>query len=255
MLLLTNISFIMKKLIRIHLQIGFIIAFLLLPILSEAQIATSTAPKDSTGAAMPTAIKTVNIIQKIEEANAELKSIRRKIRVKKAIKEIDSLFPISSKNLKTKLQEKEKFVRSNPNRQKINNLIKKWSSYRDYFNNWQGLINEEVKRNAVMQEVVSFNEKVWELTYDEAKKEKVPLEVLRSVRVVWNDFLSINRRITEESNKYLLLESRINQEKANVNKTIDELSNLKDSHVYNLLYLRHPPLWKDKTEDIANNEE
>lgn len=255
MLLLTNISFIMKKLIRIHLQVRFIIVFLLLPILSQAQLATSTAPKDSTGAAIPTAIKTVSIIQNIEEANTELKSIRRKIRVKKAIKEIDSLFPISSKTLKIKLQEKEKFVRSNPNRQKINNLIKKWNSYRDYFNNWQGLINEEVQRNAVMQEVVGFNEKVWELTYDQAKKEKVPLEVLRSVRVVWNDFRSINRLITEESNKYLLLESRINQEKGKVNKTIDELSNLKDSHVYDLLYLRHPPLWRAQTEDIANNEE
>lgn len=244
----------MKKLIRIPIKNWAFIAILLLPFLIQAQIAPTGAPKDSTGAAIPTAIKTVNIIQKIEEANAEIKSIRRKIREKKDIKKIDSLFPISTNTLKTKIREKERFVRSNPNRQKINNLIKKWSSYRDYFDNWQSQINEEVQRNAVLKEIVDYNEKVWELTYDHAKNQKVPLEVLRSVRVVWNEFRSINRLITEESNKYLLLESRINQEKGKVNKTIDELSNLKDSHVYDLLYLRHLPLWKSYNEDVVSNE-
>ncbi len=225
----------------------------MVPFVSYSQITPETKT-DSTGAPIPKAIKVVDIIQKVEEANKELKLSYRKIGVGNRVSRIDSLFPDYAKFIKAQLKRKDHFVAANPNRQKINNLIKKWNGYYDHLSGWESVINEQEERNVIVLELLNFQEKTWQLTYENAKKEKVPLEVLTSVRVVWNDYKRINKQITKENNDYLILESKINSQKILVNKTIDELNSLKDSEVYNLFYLRHEPLWKSSFKSPEKDE-
>lgn len=222
----------------------------LLPLVSMAQL-PGEVKTDSSGVAIPSAIKIVNIIQGVEDANEELKLSSKKIGTSSSIKRIDSVFPEYAKFLRAQEERKKHFVAANPNRQKINNLIKKWGGYYDHLGNWESVINEHEERNIIIQEVLNFKEKTWQLTYENAVKEKVPLEVLTSVRMVWNDYKRINKKITNENNEYLVLESKINKQKILVNKVIDDLNRLKNSEVYDLFYLRHEPLWKAsfKTEE------
>ncbi|MGI9531524.1 mechanosensitive ion channel domain-containing protein [Lutimonas sp.] len=223
------------------------------PLFIQAQIVDENK-KDSTGASVPEAIKVTNIIQGIEEANEEIKATERKIRLSNSIKKIDSLYPPFAKFIEDQERRKRNFVKANPNRQKINNLIRKWEGYYDHLGNWESTINEYEERNIIVQEIVTFKEKTWELTYKKAVAEKLPLEVLTSIRLVRNDYRKINRQITNENNAFLVLESKINNHKLLVNKVIRELNTLKNSEVYDLFYLRHEPLWQSSFKDSDRDD-
>ena len=206
-----------------------------------------------------TAIPVISIVQKIEEASREIKDTNRRIRAKNNVLLVDSLFPAYAEFIQVQKKHEEKFVEANPNREKINNLIKKWNTYEDNLDRWERIINDYVTRNTILLEGIVINEKVWELTYQKALEEKVPLEVLSSVKMVWNDYTDINNLISTENNRFLLLEAKINRQKATVEKVIEDLTDLKNSEVYDLFYLRHKPLWKtsfvsDKSADKDDDE-
>ena len=238
---------------------------LISPIFSFGQLVSNIAAIDS-AKTKPAAIPIVNIVQKIEEANRDIKDTNRRIRLKKNILLVDSLFPSYAKFLEVQRENKEKFVAAGPNREKINNLVKKWTSYEDNLEGWKKVVNDYVTRNTILLEGVVLNEKTWELTYQKAKEEKVPLEVLSSIKVVWNNYQNMNSQLVTENNRFLLLETKINKEKSSVIKIIEDLTDLKNSEIYNLSYLRHQPLWKtsfssdkktedenDKAESISEN--
>lgn len=255
----------MQSLKKITFSSFLVCSIFLAPIFGYGQIVTDKK-LDSTGKPVPAPIKVVNIIQKVEEANNDLKAVSRRAGSNNAVKRIDSLFPAYAKFIKVQEKRKDQFIEDNPNRQKINNLIKKWNGYYDHLGNWESVINTHEEKNIISQEMIGFSEKTWELTYQNAVKEKVPSEVLNSIRVVWDDYKKINRLITKEKNSYLVLESRINKQKIIVSKAMDDLNQLKDSEVYDLFYLRHKPLWrvsfkspeqdkgeKDEVESISEN--
>ncbi len=242
-----------------------ILSIFLVPCIGQSQIGSSKKI-DSTGRYVPEAIKVVDIIQKVEQANQEIKQAERRTSSDRDVRRIDSLFPAYSKFISAQKKRKDHFVDANPNRQKINNLIKKWNGYYDHLENWESIINGHEERNIIVQEVLEFNEKTWELTYNNAVVEKVPLEVLTNIKVIWNDYKKLNRVVSKENNDYLVLESKINSQKLIVNKVVDDLKDLKDSEVYDLFYLRHEPLWKssfkspekdqgekDEVESISEN--
>ena len=243
----------MQSLISTLSRYVLVLSFFLAPFIGQSQIG-SPKKVDSTGRFVPEAIKVVNIIQKVEEANEEIKSTKRRTSSDRDVRRIDSLFPAYSKFIAAQKKRKDHFVAANPNRQKINNLIKKWNGYYDHLENWESIINGHEERNIIVQEFLEFYEKTWELTYKNAVVEKVPLEVLTSVRGIWNDYKELNRIITKENNTYLVLESKINSQKLIVNKVVDDLNALKNSEVYNLFYLRHEPLWKSSFKSPEKNE-
>ncbi len=247
------INFYMQSLIFALGRYVLVLFIFLVPFIGQSQIG-SPKKLDSTGRYVPEAIKVVDIIQKVEAANQEIKSVTRRTSSDKDLRRIDSLFPEYAKFINAQKKRKDHFVAANPNRQKINNLIKKWNGYYDHLENWESVINGHEERNIIVQEVLDFNEKTWELTYKNAVDEKVPLEVLNSVRGIWNNYKELNRIISKENNANLVLESKINNQKLIVNKVVDDLNALKDSEVYNLFYLRHEPLWKASFKGPKKNE-
>ena len=115
----------MRFLATILFRYVLVFSIFLAPIFVQGQIG-SEKQVDSTGQYIPTAIKVVNIIQKVEEANEELKLTMRRTSTDDDVKRIDSLFPTYAKFISAQKKRKDHFVEANPNRQKINNLIKKW---------------------------------------------------------------------------------------------------------------------------------
>lgn len=227
--------------------------FCMAPMASMAQL-NPDVKTDSTGVAVPTAIKTTDIIQRVEDSNKELKTTLRRISSGTEVQKIDSLYPSYAKFINAQEKRKDHFVSANPNRQKINNLIRKWEGYHDYLSRWESTINRYEERNIILQEIIVFKGKTWELTYDNAVEEKVPLEVLTSVRLIRNEYRKIDKLIVKQNNEYLVLETKINKLKLIVNKVIDELNLLKNSEVYNLFYLRHKPLWKASFKTPQENK-
>ena len=70
--------------------------------------------------------------------------------------------------ISTSLILKQNFIEAKPNRQKIANLINKWSGYRAYLNAWKTTVNGGVARKVILLDQISKSELTWELTYENA---------------------------------------------------------------------------------------
>lgn len=231
-----------------------IIAVFLSPFLSFTQSNIVNQVLDTTSEGKPFAIQISNVITEIEQANIELKKIEDEIIPISKVKEIDSLFPLYVSYLKNQKKHTQSFIKGNPNKQKINYLINKWENYTLHIENWESTIKINADDYEMFFKESSFMEETWNLTYKNAVKEKIPYDVLSSIRNVWNRTKKVKKSIVKQKNKLLSLESKVNKQKTIVNDEIDNLVALKKSEVYNLFYLRHEPLWKSSFQTTENAE-
>ena len=228
---------------------------LFFPIALIGQSLTSVKITDSLQVSTPSPIPVIDVIGKISATNNELKIIEGKIILTSDYTAIDSLFPIFQQKIHDQKLSASQFIKASPNRQKIDNLISKWLSEKSTLTSWLSDINGYKKRNLRFVESVTFNEKTWALTYENAKDEEVPYEVSKRILDVWNRTKVIKSDIQNENNEFLRLESKINLQIAVIDNVIDELMSLKDSEVYELFYLRHLPLWSTSfTKSEKQNE-
>lgn len=203
---------------------------------------------------------------KIEEIEEMIKQGEKKIVVKKSILEIDSLFPLYVDFLIITRKNADIFIKANPNRQKIDNLIGKWDSYYSQLNTWQNTINNVQDNNLDYLKPVKEEKILWEKTYDLAKSEEAPPSILNNINRTIKDISTIKKAVIDENNNLLTLETKIIQNKGIITKTIDDLTNLKNSSIYDVFYQRHEPFWnidslaregsadeKQGVETIANN--
>lgn len=220
------------------------ILVLLAPIYSFSQLNISEAVIDTSKVDKPKAIPTINIIQKIEEAKSEIELANSKIPLDTNIIQIDSLYEIYVPFIKNQKTVVEKFIEAGPNKQKIDNLIKKWSVQYENLEVWESAINSYEEENLRLIEQISYNEQIWNLTYENAVLEKIPSEVLGRTKNVLSEIKKVKRSLNNKYNDLLRFESKINNQKIIIKKVVEDLMDLKNSEVYDLLYLRHQPLWK-----------
>lgn len=190
------------------------------------------------------AIPVIKVIPSIEETYSEIKLTEKKIVPKKSIVLIDSLFPTQVSLIKEREIEANEFISANPNRQKVENLINKWIGYREYYKTWSNSINEYLGRNVILYESIIKEQKRWDLTYENAVEREAPQQLLSSIDDVIVDLERLNEKITDQNNSYLTLESEINDQIALVDEVTEDLLSLKNSEIYDLFTLRHPPIWK-----------
>jgi potassium efflux system protein len=231
--------------------------FLIVPTTIYSQQKDSGIAIDSSLISIPKAIPITNIIQSSEEIKEEIKSTERKLVLDRRIRQIDSLFPEYKTFILTEKRKSKSFVKSNPNREKIDNLIIKWNGYLTNLKSWGTTVNQSEKRNLRLLELISFSEQTWSLTYGKSTSEEEPQEILNSIKNNWEDLKNIKNKIVDQKNNLLILESKIYKQKIIANEVIDELIELKNSKIYNLFYLRNGPLWESsfKTPNRSENKE
>lgn len=204
---------------------------------------TSTS-QDTTLVSKPAVIPVTDIIQNVKNIEEDFNLIRKKIEPKLAITKIDSLLPSYEHFIKKEQADAHKFITSNPNRQKIDNLVRKWGSYQNHLKKWEDEIDQNEERNIRLLERVEKSKEVWQLTYDNAKAQNITPSVIIDVQSVINDADKIITTIKIGNNELLNLESRISHNVSITADVLRTLNELKSSEVYKLLYLRHEPLWK-----------
>lgn len=235
-------------------QVVVLVTIFLYPVFSYSFQNQTVQQIDSSNVKIPSAIAVTDIIKKIEETNEEIKTIERKIHPSSSVTQIDSLYPIYVRFIKEQKIKSKNFIKANPNRQKVNNLIIKWDGYYDHLKHWERTINEYIERNTILNGGVTYKQQIWKLTYKNAVAEKVPPEVLRRIKITWNDVKKTEKSILDRNNFLLKLESKIYSQKFIVNGVIEELTTLKNSDVYHMLYLRHLPLWKESLETSEKDD-
>ncbi len=197
------------------------------------------------------AISEIDIIERLAEANKELKKIEAGNKPKKIIAIIDSLLPGYVEFISQGRLVEQDFIKANPNRQKIDNLINKWLGYRDFLEGWQADLNDGELKKIILLDQISKSEIIWGMTYQNGVEKKIPIDILVGVKSVMDSYSRLNTAITEEKNNYLNLENKINNQVTVIDDVVDELERLKSSELYHLLHLRHPPFWEKSTQDTT----
>jgi len=242
-----------KQLYPLVRWIFFILILWTGPVLAQTEASEQVV--DTAAAEAPKAIPTQDLIQKIEEAVKETKVIGRKIEVNDEVIRLDTLLPEYVKFIQQQLKLTDNFIKSNPNRQKINNQIKKWNGFNEHLNQWESQLDQYSERNIKILERVKINEQIWKLTYENIRDQNIPTEVARRVKQTYDDISDLHKQIISKNNDYLILESRINKQKLDIAAAIDRLEKLKESEIYSLFYLRHEPLWKYDYTDLSKQSD
>jgi small-conductance mechanosensitive channel len=242
-----------KQLYPVVRWIFFILILWTGPVLAQTE--ASEQAVDTAAAEAPKAIPTQDLIQKIEEAVKETKVIGRKIEVNDEVIRLDTLLPEYVKFIQQQIKLTDNFVKSNPNRQKINNQIKKWNGFDEHLTQWESQLDQYSERNIKILERVKINEQIWKLTYENIRDQNIPKEVARRVKETYDDTSDLHKQIVSKNNDYLILESRINKQKLDIAAAIERLEKLKESEIYGLFYLRHEPLWKSDYSDLSKQSD
>jgi len=211
------------------LKIVLLGLFIIVPATIYSQQKDSVSAIDSSLISRPKAISLTNIIQSSEEVKEEIKSTERKLVLDNRIRKIDSLFPEYKTFIITEQRKSKNFVRSNPNLEKIDKLIIRWNGYQTNLKSWRTTVNQSIKRNLRLLELISFNEQTWSLTYENSISEEVPQETLTSIKNNWEDLINVKNKIIDQKNNLLILEAKIYKQKIIANEVIDELIVLKNS--------------------------
>lgn len=233
------------------------VRFLLIMFFSINSFAQTNATivNDSLYNELPSAIPVVKIIEEIEIATEEIKEVRRKTQPKSFIINIDSIYPTYKIFILNKREQALKFISSEPNKQKVNNLLNEWKRYHDYLKSWETTINNQLEKNSIILKDITFNEKTWELTLLDSVYLKTPTEIKNNISSVLDEFKDIEAVIIEQNDKDLLLESKINYLIFITTDVIDKIEKLKKAEAYNIFHKRHIALWntsfkKTKSYDV-----
>jgi len=233
--------------------ISVLVFFVILtPVKSFSQSTISL--KDSTFVVKPEPIELLDINEKFEKESLRLASIEKKIMPHREVHTIDSLYPEYVQFISTQKKEAHKFIKGNPNRQKIDNLISQWKSYYSHFSDWQATLNGFVNKNLGYISSLKFDEKVWNKTLDNAREQKAPEAVLVSVKSTRNKIRVLLNELVNQNKNLLTKESRINNQKTTINLVIADLTKLKNSKEYYLFYQRQPPIWRMDFKNRKNGK-
>ncbi|MGK0425908.1 MAG: hypothetical protein ACJAUR_000001, partial [Ulvibacter sp.] len=198
-------------------------------------------------------ISETDIVEQLVKSTKDLKKIEEENNTERAIIEIDSLIPPYIEFIEQRQILQQNFVKANPNRQKIDNLINKWLGYKDFLNGWKDIVNNETTKKVIILDQISSSELIWELTYNKAVEKELPELILNKIKSVWESYKETNSTTKSKKNNYLNLENKITDQIIITDAVIDELVILKNSDVYSLFYLRHAPFWKESTQADMDN--
>ncbi|UCE69798.1 MAG: mechanosensitive ion channel [Flavobacteriaceae bacterium] len=233
----------------------FLSLFLGFPFLSYAFQEDGTAAQDSVQAKKPEPISVNRLVKEMEELRSLINLNNKKIVPTARLKRIDSLYPVYKELIADEEAKVAEFLVSNPNKQKINNLIKRWEEYRVQLGGWETEITAYVDRNLRLVKVIGSESVVWELTYERAISEEVPKELLNNVREVINDLKAIDQQTKDYNYTYLRLQTRINRLRQTVVEMMQALYDKRASETYDLFHQRHIPIWQVSLKDEATTQE
>jgi potassium efflux system protein len=213
-----------------------------------------TVAYDSINVEIPKAISAVNIIEEIKIATEKIKDIKRKTQSKSFIVNIDSIYPAYKIFISKKRLQAQKYIASGPNKQKANNLLNEWKRYYDYLKSWETTINNQLEKNSLILKDVTFDKKIWELTLEDSNNQNIPLEIIKNISSIRDNFEAVKAAITDQNNKDLVLESKINYLMFITTDVIEKIDNLKNARAYNIFYKRHNALWNTPFKNTKTSE-
>lgn len=224
----------------------YIILLTTLQLLSGGLYAQEQSTSDTSAIRQPEAISQLNLSDETERIRQDVNLARGRMAREEAIQEIDSLFLDFSETIENEKEQYEVFREVTPNRQKLDNMIYKWSGYSDRLSSWQRTLNRIQTRNTIGLKALEFDLKSWALTATTLEQEDIPASVSESINKSIDELTVVISDIKSQNNRAITVETRIVEQKDDIAALINDLENWIQSGELRILYRRHEPIWQTR---------
>jgi len=206
--------------------------------------AQDQAPADTTAADQPKAIPLLDLSAETERIREDVNLARTRMASDERIHEIDSVFRVFAQTLEEEREDYIVFSKVAPNRQKLDNMIFKWSGYSERLTGWQRTLNRYQSKNSIGLRSLEDDLQSWILTAATGAQEGIPTSVTESISKSIDELNTVITDIKDQNNRILTAETRIVEEKGEITQLISDLEIWIQSGELKILYRRHEPIWQ-----------
>ena len=234
---------------------NLLLILLLFPLVSSGFQQEGGTTQDTTAVQKPEPISVNRLVTEIEGVRELIDLNEKKIIPTARLKRIDSLYTIYQELIAEEEAKGMEFLVSNPNQQKINNLIKRWEEYRIQLTGWESEISAYVDRNLRLLDNFDAESQVLDISYEQARQQEVPDELLSNLGNVIDELNAIEKQTKDYNFSYLRLQTRINRLRQSVVDMVQALYEKRESETYHIFHHRHPPIWQySRGQETAGQE-
>ncbi len=190
-----------------------------------------------------TAVPVIEIPQKIEEAYVFIKEIESQQIPSKPIEELKEDFTeILRKDSLLKVESTKEFIQNLPSR-KLEDYNAKWDAYLNSILSYKKILEDDAAKITEIKESYQNFDARWDLTYDNAKKEKAPRAIITRLNELNRDTKKLDKRLVKILNQILLLRDKVSTEEFVTNEVITLIAETIKAHKSMLFSIDSPPIW------------
>jgi small-conductance mechanosensitive channel len=217
---------------------SFFISLFNISLISQEQTQQEEKPPE------PVTYSLIEIPTKIEEVSIYFQSLAEIVKPSPSIAEIDSLFEtyLSTKEELEKevdLDKPENFFT-----RKLEDLKQRWEKLDKKVTDWQTVIGERAKELEVEKKKVDETIGIWKRTYDNARTEKGPKELLQSVNDIQTELKKFQREIAKIITKDLKIQSNLADENIELGVRVSKLNDILKNRRQEIFSQDAAPLWE-----------
>lgn len=181
--------------------------------------------------------------KKIEEVTVYLSDLESIIAPASEIVKIETTYVAFNESLEELRNEADLDKLDNQFTRNLKDLRQRWEAKHQQVLKWQKIIED--RSTTLNKEKLKFEniKATWQRTYDKAKKEKAPQELLESIRTVQKQLNKKGKELTKRSNTLISYQSKITEVSIELGNIVEKLENALNLRRTEIFTRDAPPLW------------
>jgi hypothetical protein len=189
------------------------------------------------------AIAVSDIPAKIESLNVRIKDIEKSIQPSEQIKDLDSIFNESKAYLDDIKEQFDEINLEELNLRTAENYKREWIGYKELLVSIRTKFNDRTQQLQGIFEELTYEEKVWNMTLDAAREEKVASELISSSTDVLSSINKLKKATKKQQDEVLKIYKGIGDEISILDEVI-EMLDYRSKELHSMIFVQDsPPLW------------
>jgi small-conductance mechanosensitive channel len=181
---------------------------------------------------------------KIEEVSIYFQSLAEIVKPSPSIYQIDSLYKVYLVDKDSLESEADIDKPENYFTRKLEDLKYRWEKFDDQISEWQKIVGDRVSELEVEKKKVDETIGIWKRTYDNARKEKAPRELLQSVKDIQTKLRNFQREISGLITKDLKIQNNLADENIELDVNVSKLNDAMKNRRQEIFSQDAAPLWQ-----------
>jgi len=148
----------------------------------------------------------------------------------------------------------ETFLRSGPNRQKVDNYLRKWNVYSAKLKDWKNTAIKKISDNAKELEQLKPQVDKWNAVKKDSLYRRAPREFRLNVNKTAEELNRVFNHIKNDMLLHLEAEAKVTELSNRTENTMERLQEFKNTNTYHYLYKRHEVIWKKEARVSGSSE-